>query len=416
MNQERTPMDAKEIDIIIEKMQRRGKYSSEIIQLVQSDLENGIAKEETEQYTNKKYDIRQMRVYSNCLRRNCSQEEISVICKEGLSNCQMEVLYDFFDKGVSLETIGSIMEKAEGIPQRMKKLYENYQEEISKAMSVVEVVSQEPDSVVDTDYIKELLTLLQSISEKITYQEERYDEFNKKLKLFENSKEDEAVRKNLMDEMDERDSMLEKQQEELNKATGAIARLRKDKEKYEEEIRKMGNQMEELQRTVKSQEFELQEANHRLEKPYGEEKENHGIKKEQEQLINTTTHGKSETQEPTKNLFQPKGYGIPVYYQIPVVDRRGHLVQKVQMDHSAQKTSGIVSLLAKLGFKKKSRGDIVKLVASGDLVPAQLIQIKSGIEKGLTEGQLVELINNNLSAEKMKEIIEIAVLENSMTF
>ncbi|MDD3417099.1 MAG: hypothetical protein PHY47_24410 [Lachnospiraceae bacterium] len=53
-------------------------------------------------------------------------------------------------------------------------------------------------------------------------------------------------------------------------------------------------------------------------------------------------------------------------------------------------------------------------MASGDLVPAQLIQIKSGIEKGLTEGQLVELINNNVSAEKMKEIIEIAVLENSM--
>ncbi|BCJ96343.1 hypothetical protein acsn021_39120 [Anaerocolumna cellulosilytica] len=419
MNRERTPMDAKEIDIIIEKMQRRGKYSSEIIQLVQSDLEHGIAKEETEQYTNKKYDIRQMRVYSNCLRRNCSQEEISVICKEGLSNCQMEVLYDFFDKGVSLETIGSIMEKAEGIPQRMKKLYENYQEEISKAMSVVEVVSQELDSVVDTDYIKELLTLLHGIFEKITYQEERYDELNKNLKLFENSKEDEAVRKNLIGEMDERDSMLEKQQEELNKATGAIARLRKDKEKYEEEIRKMGNQMEELQRTVKSQEFELQEGKHRLKQPYGKEKEMteiNEIDKEQEQPINTTTHGKSETQEPTKNVFQPRGYGIPVYYQIPVVDRRGHLVQKVPIDHSAQKTSGIVSLLAKLGFKKKSRGDIVKLVASGDLVPAQLIQIKSGIEKGLTEGQLVELINNNLSAEKMKEIIEIAVLENSMIF
>lgn len=48
------------------------------------------------------------------------------------------------------------------------------------------------------------------------------------------------------------------------------------------------------------------------------------------------------------------------------------------------------------------------------LVPAQLVQIKSAIEKGLTESQLVELINNNISAEKMKEIIEIAVLENSM--
>lgn len=74
----------------------------------------------------------------------------------------------------------------------------------------------------------------------------------------------------------------------------------------------------------------------------------------------------------------------------------------------------MASLFARLSFKKKSRADIVKLVVSGDLVPAQLVQIKSAIEKGLTESQLVELINNNISAEKMKEIIEIAVLENSM--
>ena len=67
-----------------------------------------------------------------------------------------------------------------------------------------------------------------------------------------------------------------------------------------------------------------------------------------------------------------------------------------------------------MGIKKKSRQDIVKLVASGDLVPDQLVQLKSAIERGLTESQLVELINNNVSAEKMKEIIEIAVLENAM--
>ena len=74
----------------------------------------------------------------------------------------------------------------------------------------------------------------------------------------------------------------------------------------------------------------------------------------------------------------------------------------------------MASLFARLSFKKKSRADIVKLVVSGNLVPAQLVQIKSAIEKGLTETQLIELITNNISAEKMKEIIEIAVLENSM--
>ena len=70
--------------------------------------------------------------------------------------------------------------------------------------------------------------------------------------------------------------------------------------------------------------------------------------------------------------------------------------------------------MSKLLFKKKSRADIVKLVASGNLVPDQLVQIKIAIERGLTEGQLVELINNNLAPDRMKEIIEIAVLENSI--
>lgn len=111
----------------------------------------------------------------------------------------------------------------------------------------------------------------------------------------------------------------------------------------------------------------------------------------------------------------PMYNGIPVYYQIPVTDSAGRVIQHLPVERTERKSNGgIAALFAKFSFKKKSRADIVKLVASGDLVPAQLVQIKSAIEKGLTEGQLVELINNNVSAEKMKEIIEIAVLENSM--
>ena len=114
--------------------------------------------------------------------------------------------------------------------------------------------------------------------------------------------------------------------------------------------------------------------------------------------------------------MQAVANGIPVYYQIPVVDGTGNVVQRLPIERSVRKSSnsGVASLFARLSFKKKSRADIVKLVASGDLVPAQLVQIKSAIEKGLTETQLIELITNNISAEKMKEIIEIAVLENSM--
>ena len=389
MIQERKPMDPEEIDVIIAKMQRRGKYSSDMIQLVQSDLEFGLSKEETEQYTDRKYDIRQMRVYSNCLRRNCTKEEISVICKTGHSNSQMEVLYDFFDKGVPLDTIRTIMEETKAMPQRMKQVYERYQEEINRSKLAVNELSSDEIEEIDADYLKELITLLNEVSDKISYQGSRYDELNKKLKLLETSKEDEAIRKNLIDDLDDKDYMLEKQQEEINKATGAIARLRKEKEACEEEINKMQVQIDDLQSKIKNQEPpKLQEPSLR--------------------------QGRKNITD--KDVLQSTQYGLPLYYQIPVVDGSGQMIQNIQLERMERKSNGVVSLLSKLCFKKKSRADIVKLVASGDMVPEQLIQIKCGIEKGLTEGQLVELINNNLSAEKMKEIIEIAVLENSMAY
>lgn len=388
MIQERKPMDPEEINVIIEKMQRRGKYSSDMIQLVQSDLEFGISKEETEQYTDRKYDIRQMRVYSNCLRRNCTKEEISVICKTGHSNNQMEVLFDFFDKGVPLDTIRTIMEETKAMPQRMKQVYERYQEEINRSKSAVNELSSDEMKEIDVDYLKELITLLNEVSDKISYQGSRYDELNNKLKLLETSKEDEAIRKNLIDDLDDKDYMLEKQQEEINKATGAIARLRKEKEACEEEIKKMQVQIDDLHSKINNQVPKLPEQSNR----------------------------QSRKNITDKDLLQPTQYGIPVYYQIPIVDGRGQMIQNIQLERMERKTNGVVSLISNLCFKKKSRADIVKLVASGDMVPEQLMQIKCGIEKGLTEGQLVELINNNLSAEKMKEIIEIAVLENSMAY
>ena len=132
-----------------------------------------------------------------------------------------------------------------------------------------------------------------------------------------------------------------------------------------------------------------------------------------------------ESREPLGNqtVFDEKPvaerpYQIPVFYQLPVVDANGRVIQHVQVERTVRKANAgaFTGLLGKLGFMKKSRQDIVKLLASGDLVPAQLVQIRSAIEKGLTESQLVELINNNVSAEKMKEIIDIAVLENSMDY
>ena len=97
------------------------------------------------------------------------------------------------------------------------------------------------------------------------------------------------------------------------------------------------------------------------------------------------------------------------------MDAGGNVLQTVAVEKETKKsTNALIQMISKLLFKKKSRQDIVKLVVAGELIPAQLVLIKSAIEKGLTESQLVELINNKVPADQMKVIIEIAVLENEL--
>ena len=59
-----------------------------------------------------------------------------------------------------------------------------------------------------------------------------------------------------------------------------------------------------------------------------------------------------------------------MYYQIPVTDSAGRVIQHLPVGHTERKSNGgIAALFARLSFKK-------------NLVPAQLVQIKSAIEKG----------------------------------
>lgn len=250
----------------------------------------------------------------------------------------------------------------------------------------------------DLEYVKSLVAQMDEVVAKIDHQNERYDALNKKLSEIETSKDDEEVRERLVKENQDKDALINSQQNELNKA-----RLRDDIEKKDKEMKRMGDRIESLEDKIISVATE----NKKEAESKAEPQESQSVSQADKKMVDTVA---------VPQNMQAVANGIPVYYQIPVVDGTGNVVQRLPIERSVRKSSnsGVVSLFARLSFKKKSRADIVKLVASGDLVPAQLVQIKSAIEKGLTESQLVELINNNISAEKMKEIIEIAVLENSM--
>jgi len=374
----------------IDNLRSAAKYSPEIIDLVESDIEYGLTEEQTRLYLKRNMKFPQMKMMSQCLRKGADEAFVELLTKYDMSGHQIQVAIEFLEKGISVESIETVVANGEK-PAMMRKSFEQMLEKVKQVRSSSEVAPE---------YVQGLVKQIEEAVAKIQFQEERYDELNKKLKIFENSKKDEEVHNGLVKKLGDTEAELSTQQDQVNRANATIARLREQIEEKKEE-------MERMQKRIDTLEDKLLDTV--AAKP--EEKKETQVKEDKKEL------------EKPQTVFEEKPmaerpYQIPVYYQLPVVDANGRVVQHVQVERTIRKANqgAFSGFLGKLGFMKKSRQDIVKLLASGDLVPAQLVQIRSAIEKGLTEGQLVELINNNVSAEKMKEIIDIAVLENSMDY
>lgn len=104
----------------------------------------------------------------------------------------------------------------------------------------------------------------------------------------------------------------------------------------------------------------------------------------------------------------------PVEYMTTFAGLESQHQMRLLIEQNQPKRTGFYTLLGKLAYKKKSKQDIVRLVASGDLSTKQLSKIRLAMSKGLTEEQLLELIHSGATPEQMEEIIEIAALQNSM--
>lgn len=400
MEEKREPLSQMAIERKIQLL-RSKNVDNEIIALVKSDYEDGLTEDEVELYLNKNYDVTQMKVLSRCLHNGVSEEMMTLLKESKMSGGQMQTALNYYEKGVPVAAIKEVVEK-DDTAINMRRMLDVVLEEVKK------VKEQTPE---ESEYVKNLVAQMEKVVKEINHQNERYDALNKKLSEIETSKDDEEVRERLVKDNQEKDELINDQQNELNKANSTIARLRDDIEKKEKEMKRMSERIESLEDKIVGIATDNMKASE--DKEADEKSENTEVAADTKEVM------ADKRMVDTIAIPQPATViknGIPVYYQLPVVDTTGHVVQRLPIERSVRKNSnnGMMGLFSRLCFKKKSRADIVKLVASGDLVPAQLVQIKSAIEKGLTETQLIELITNNISAEKMKEIIEIAVLENSM--
>lgn len=387
--QERAKVSSMDLKAHMNNLRKNPKFTEEILKLVESDLQYGLTIEETEMYTSKRFDFAQMKVYSSCLRNGYPDDVRDCITREGLTGEQMAVALEFYEKGVPLKTIAEVTENSSHTAFAMKKLFQSI---VSKVQAAGEAVQAQDD------YAKELLEQIKSVVEKIEFQEKRYDALNEKLKELQTAGQDAKIQNNLLNQLAEKDSMLEKQQDELNEARGTIARLRNEMDAIRKEKERLEKRTEEMEReaTVRGSEVKQEP---------GKE-----ITDKKEMVQGMEQAEKKQVEKKQEALVYPAFPGIG--YNVAVVDGNGKIVSFMPVERMERKKekSSVSALFSRLSFKKKI--DIVKLVAEKDLEPKQLVQIRSAIEKGLSEEQLLVLINNQIPAEQMEEIINIAVYEN----
>lgn len=373
-----------DLKVYMDSLKNNPRLTEDMLRLVEEDLRFGLTPKQTEEYTGKKLDYPQMKVYSRCLRSGYEKEVTEIITKEGLSGEQMAVALEFFEKGVPLQTVKEVTEKTDQTAFTMKKLFTNIMERLGETQ-------RKADS--EETYAKELLEQIKTVVAKIDFQEKRYDALNEKLKELQTAGQDAQVQNRLLSQLAEKDSLLGKQQNEINEARVAVARLRN-------ELDTAGREKKILEKKVEQLKQQERAAEH-LKKAEGLVP----AKLLDEATENAADKGKKQE----ASVMQPD---LNVEYRAAVVDRNGRIIRMAPMDYTMpKKNKGIfTAFFSKICFKKKA--DIVKLVAEKGLEPKQLVQIRSAIEKGLTEQQLLVLINHQLPAEQMEEIINIAVYEN----
>lgn len=382
--QERARVSSMDLKAHMNNLRKNPKFTEEILKLVESDLQYGLTIEETEMYTSKRFDYAQMKVYSACLRNGYPEDVRECITRDGLTGEQMAVALEFYEKGVPLKTVAEVTENSSHTAFMMKKLFQSI---VSKVQAAGEAVQAQDD------YAKDLLEQIKSVVEKIEFQEKRYDALNEKLKELQTAGQDAKIQNNLLNQLAEKDSMLEKQQDELNEARGTIARLRNEMDAIRKERDRLEKRTEEMEKEAAT-------------------KGSNTVTEPEVAVADKKEEAKSMVQAEVKQEVPVIPLFPGVGYNVAVLDGNGKVVSFMPVERMERKRerSTMSAIFSRLAFKKKI--DIVKLVAEKDLEPKQLVQIRSAIEKGLSEDQLLVLINNQIPAEQMEEIINIAVYEN----
>ena len=225
MEENRKQLSAADIGEALAQLRRTGKYNEDVLKLVQADLEYGLSRDEVDIYLTRKLPIEVKRKLSEALHEGCGAELVTVFADAGINIHQIETAIYYYNAGVPLDVIKSVIAQnlnAHGMKEAYKK--------VLAQMKAVQGTSEEELAKVDKSYVDSLFEEMRKIVSQIGYDEKRFDELNAKIKEIAGGKVSDKELEELYQKMSDKDTIISNQQDNINQANAALARLRRESE------------------------------------------------------------------------------------------------------------------------------------------------------------------------------------------
>ena len=382
-------------------------------ELAVRDFEYGLSKEDIMLYADKQHlPLGSVEQLSRALKVHDGRELVNYLRDSGLNGYQMELVVDFYKKGVSLDKIREVMgqeQTAYSLSQALQRVYE--------------ALYQTGKNAEGNSGVQEIQGKIEAVVAQVGENKAFLDQVLSKLEEMDTGQNTDALSQSFIEKLEEKDAIIKSQQEENNKLAADNAALRskqgevqETQEKQNEEMEKFRQEKTELLEQVKQAETEKSDALARLDaagkekeamerKVESMEREMEAVKKQLEQVKEKGTDIQGRTIETDSKRMAAN-------YQALVSGPNGQQ-QTVEIERTERKNpAGIMALAGKL-FKDKSRGKLLQTIASAGMDSSQMEQVKKALQSGLTDEETINIIQCGFDAEQMGKAIEIVLLEKS---
>lgn len=360
-------------------------FDQEVRDLATEDLRYGLSTEQVVLYLDAQLSVAQMRQLSRALRAGLSNDFILMLKNGRFKYRQLEVIIDYHLKGIPVdaiqENINSNM-KTHAIHKALSAIYEKMQQ------AKESIPEENVEAVRIYEKIEEMLS---GIGENSNFLQAVMDKLGT-LDTIAQSNDD--VREALSKSIEEKERIINDQQDRITQATKEYAELRK--------------KLEEVSNSKAS--FENEKAHYEKEL-CDLRTENEALRKEKEDMVRQIEDKEKELTKKNDELEEVSRRKVPnMNFDTTITDKNG-VMGRVHVEQTQRKSpEGLLALAGKKLFGKQ-RVNLIKQLTGKGLNQQQMEQIKVAIESGLTDEEVIDIINSGFSAQEMEQAIQIVIAE-----